>query len=53
MEPVLEAVFDRDSYGYRPGRSAHDALGIARQRCWRYDRVLDLDIKAFPSTTTS
>jgi len=47
LEPVLEAVFDRDSYGYRPGRSAHDALGIARQRCWRYDWVLDLDIKAF------
>jgi group II intron reverse transcriptase/maturase len=40
-------VFHDDSYGYRPGRSAHQALSVARQRCWRYDWVLDLDIKSF------
>jgi len=47
LEPILEPVFHEDSYGYRPGRSAHDALRVARQRCWRYDWVLDLDIKSF------
>jgi len=47
LEPILEPVFHDDSYGYRPGRSAHDALRVARQRCWRYDWVLDLDIGSF------
>ena len=47
LEPILEPVFHRDSYGYRPGKSAHDALVKARQRCWVYDWVLDLDIKSF------
>jgi group II intron reverse transcriptase/maturase len=47
LEPSLEPVFHADSYGYRPGRSAHDALAMARQRCWRHDWVLDLDIKGF------
>jgi group II intron reverse transcriptase/maturase len=47
LEPILEAVFDKDSYGYRPGKSAHDALAVARRRCWDYDWVLDLDIKSF------
>lgn len=47
LEPVLEPVFHEDSYGYRPGRSAHHALQAARQRCWRYAWVLDLDIKSF------
>jgi RNA-directed DNA polymerase len=47
LERILEPVFHQDSYGYRPGRSAHDALGMARQRCWRYDWVLDLDIRNF------
>lgn len=47
LEPVLEPVFHADSYGYRPGRSAHHALSVTRQRCWRYDWVLDLDIKSF------
>ena len=40
-------MFHPDSYGYRPGRSAHDALRTCRQRCWRYDWVLDLDLKSF------
>ena len=47
LEPILEPVFHEDSYGYRPGRSAHQALSVARQRCWRSDWVLDLDIKGF------
>ena len=47
LEPRLEPVFHADSYGYRPGRSAIDAVRIARQRCWRYDWVLDLDVQAF------
>lgn len=47
LEPLLEPVFHADSYGYRPGRSAHDALRTARARCWRHDWVLDLDIKGF------
>jgi group II intron reverse transcriptase/maturase len=47
LEPAVEPKFHPDSYGYRPGKSALDAIGVARQRCWRYDWVLDLDIKAF------
>lgn len=47
LERILEPVFHQDSYGYRPGRSAHDALAVARERCWRYDWVLDLDIRNF------
>jgi group II intron reverse transcriptase/maturase len=47
LEPILEPVFHTDSYGYRPGKSAIDAVHRARQRCWRYDWVLDLDIKSF------
>jgi RNA-directed DNA polymerase len=47
LEPEVEPLFHADSYGYRPGKSAHDAVGRARQRCWRYDWVLDLDIKGF------
>ncbi|HXP97709.1 MAG TPA: group II intron reverse transcriptase/maturase [Telmatospirillum sp.] len=47
LEPLLEPKFHQDSYGYRPGRSAIDALRVARQRCWRYDWVVDLDIKGF------
>jgi group II intron reverse transcriptase/maturase len=47
LEPIVEPLFHKDSYGYRPGRSAHQALAVARQRCWRYDWVLDLDIRAF------
>jgi RNA-directed DNA polymerase len=47
LEPRLEPVFHTDSYGYRPGKSAIDAVRQARQRCWRYDWVLDLDVKAY------
>jgi len=47
LEPVVDPHFDPDSYGYRPGKSALDAVGQARQRCWRFDWVIDLDIKGF------
>ena len=47
LEPVVEPCFHPDSYGYRPGRSALDAVGTARKRCWESDWVIDLDIKAF------
>jgi RNA-directed DNA polymerase len=50
LEPILEPGFHLDSYGYRPGKSAIDAVRTARQRCWRYDWVLDLDVKAFFET---
>jgi len=47
FEPLVEPHFHPDSYGYRPGRSALDAVGTARRRCWRQDWVIDLDIKGF------
>jgi group II intron reverse transcriptase/maturase len=47
LEPALEIHFHPDSYGYRPGKSAHQAIGTARKRCWRYDWAVDLDIKGF------
>ncbi len=45
LEPMLEPVFDGNSFGYRPGRSAHDAIAITRKRCWRYDWVVEYDIR--------
>jgi len=47
LEPRVEPHFHRNSYGYRPGRKAHDAIDKARQQCWRNDWVIDLDIKGF------
>ena len=47
LEPEVEPMFHPDSYGYRPGRSAHDALRVCRQRCWKYDWAIDLDLRAF------
>ena len=47
LEPVVDPVFRPDSYAYRRGKSALDAVGVARKRCWRADWVIDLDIKAF------
>ncbi len=47
LEPVVEPLFDKDSYGYRPGRSAHDAVKAARRRCFKHAWVLDLDIQGF------
>ncbi|MCY1740843.1 group II intron reverse transcriptase/maturase [Ensifer sp. SL37] len=45
IEPDLDAVFLADSYGYRPDKSALDAIGVTRKRCWKYDWVLEFDIK--------
>jgi len=47
FEPEVEGCFHPDSYGYRPKKSAIEAVGMARKRCWRYQWVLDLDIKSF------
>jgi group II intron reverse transcriptase/maturase len=47
LEPLVEPIFHPDSDGYRPGRSAVDAVGKARERCWRLNWVIDLDIKGF------
>jgi RNA-directed DNA polymerase len=47
LEPKVEPCFHEDSYGYRPKKSAIEALGVARERCWRWDWVLDLDIRGF------
>jgi RNA-directed DNA polymerase len=50
LESEVEPVFHQDSYGYRPRRSAHDALRTCRARCWKHDWVLDLDLKSFFDT---
>ena len=47
LEPEVEPHFHPDSYGYRPGRAATEAVGVARRRCWHFDWVVDLDIRAF------
>ena len=47
LEAKVEPMFHPDSYGYRPGRSALDAVAVTRERCWKKDWVLDLDIKSF------
>ena len=47
LEPLVEPIFHEDSYGYRPGKSALDAIEVARKRCWRANWVIDLDIKSF------
>ena len=47
LEPLVDPLFHSDSYGYRPKKSALDAVGRARQMCWAYDWVCDLDIKGF------
>ena len=45
LEPLLEPIFHKDSYGYRPGRSALDAVALVRRRSWDYDWVVEFDIK--------
>ncbi len=47
LEPGVEPVFHPDSYGYRPGRSAHNALRVCRERCWKYFWVIDIDFQSF------
>lgn len=50
LEPTVEEHFHEDSYGYRPKKSALDAVGVARERCWRHAWVLDLDIRSYFDT---
>ncbi len=45
IEPILDPIFLADSYGYRPNKSALDAVGVTRERCWKYDWILEFDIK--------
>lgn len=45
LEPILDPMFCRDSYGYRPGYSALDAIGVVRRRSWEYDWAVEFDIK--------
>lgn len=45
LEPKVEPYFQEDSYGYRPNKSALEAIEVTRQRCWEYDWVLEFDIK--------
>jgi RNA-directed DNA polymerase len=45
LEPILDPLFHINSYGYRPNKSAHDAIGITRQRCWKYDWLVEFDIR--------
>lgn len=47
VEPLVEPLFHADSFGYRPRKSALDAVARARQMCWSFDWVCDLDIKGF------
>jgi RNA-directed DNA polymerase len=47
LEPLVEPRFHPDSYGYRPGRSPHDALKVCRERCWKFDWAIDLDVQKF------
>ena len=47
LEPRTESIFHADSFGYRPGRSPMDAVARCRERCWKKDWVLDLDVQQF------
>jgi RNA-directed DNA polymerase len=47
LEAKVEPIFHQDSYGYRPGRSALDAVAACRQRCWKYNWTIDLDVQKF------
>ncbi len=45
LEPVLDPIFDENSFGFRPNKSAHQAIEITRKRCWEYDWIVEFDIK--------
>ena len=47
LEPILEPLFHSSSYGYRPGRSAHDAVAQSQRNCFNHDFALDLDIQSY------
>jgi group II intron reverse transcriptase/maturase len=46
IEPILDPIFHQDSYGYRPGKSAKQAVAVTRKRCWQYAWVVEFDIKS-------
>lgn len=50
VEEKVEPIFHPDSYGYRPRRSAIDAVAACRRRCWKNDWVIDMDIQGFFDT---
>jgi len=50
LEPLVEPYFHPDSYGYRPGRSALQAVATVRKRCWKLDWLLDVDIQSLFDT---
>lgn len=50
LEPLLDSVFDENSFGYRPNKSTHKAIAITRERCWKYDWVVEFDIKGLFDT---
>jgi RNA-directed DNA polymerase len=52
IEPILDPIFLANSYGYRPNKSALDAIGTTRQRCWKYDWCWNLTSKAYLTTST-
>lgn len=52
LEPKLDPLFHADSYGYRPGRSAHDAIAVTKRRCWELDWVVEFDIKGLLDTVS-
>ena len=52
FEPLVEPRFHEDSYGYRPNKSALDAVEVTRRRCWKYDWVLEFDIKGLLETSS-
>lgn len=52
FEPLVEPVFHPDSYGYRPRKSAIDAVAVTRQRCWKYNWVLEFDINTTAQAAT-
>jgi RNA-directed DNA polymerase len=52
IEPILDPIFLADSYDYRPNKSALDAVGVTRERCWKCDWVLEFDIKGLLETSS-
>ena len=50
LTPILEPIFKEDSYGYRPGKGAHQAVAKAKERCYVNPWVLDMDIRKFFDT---
>ena len=50
LEPIVEKQFHEDSYGYRPRKSALDAIGVASQRCWRQDWCIDVARLPLPAS---